>query len=283
MSATRILVTLVVCGCSTDSTVDMGQLFVADWGANAIVRFDGATGAPIDVFAAGSEQRVDRPASVRPGPDGELYLAGFGRGDVVRYDLETGAMMNVFYRDTTLLEEPVELAFAGDELVVLGNDTANLVVLARDGRVARTFGYPMMRGGHDFALADGLVYVATDSHPELGHAVQVWDVARGVLVRSFGGRDELASATGIAVAGGIAYVCDYQLDRVVRYDDVTGASLGTLDARLESPISLELGPDGALYVLDAAGIHRLDPETGADRGLLVDVTGLEYPRSFTFI
>ena len=258
------------------------ELFVADWGADAIVRFDGATGELLDVFAAGNELHVDRPASVRLGPDGQLYSAGFGRGDVVRYDLSSGAMMGVFYRDTALLEEPVELAFAGDELVVLGNDTANLVVLAADGTLARTFGYPIMRGGHDFALADDLVYIAADSHPELGHAIQVWDLATGAFVRSFGSRDELASATGIAVHDGIVYACDYQLDRVVRYDAATGASLGIL-ATIESPISLELGPDGALYVLAATGIHRLDPRTGADRGRLVDTTGLDYPRSFTFI
>lgn len=257
-------------------------MFVADWGADAIVRYDGASGALAGVFAAGSEQRVDRPASVRRGPNDELYLAGFGRGDVVRYDLASGAMMDVFYRDTTLLEEPVELAFAGDELVVLGNDTANLVVLAASGTVARTFGYPIMRGGHDFAIADGQVFVATDSHPELGHAIQVWDLATGELVASFGGRDELASTTGIAVHDGVVYACDYQLDRVVRYDAATGASLGIL-VELDQPISLEIGPDGTLYVLDAEGIQRIDPETGARRGRYVDTSLLEYPRSFTFI
>ena len=283
MSATRTAVIgICLAACTSEPTSIEEDVFVADWGADAIVRYDGVTGELVGVFAAGSELRVDRPASVRRGPGDQLYSAGFGRGDVVRYDLASGAMMDVFYRDTTLLEEPVELAFAGDELVVLGNDTANLVVLAPNGTVARTFGYPIMRGGHDFAIAEGQVFVATDSHPELGHAIQVWDLASGTLVRSFGAYDELASATGIAVHDGIVYACDYQLDRVVRYDAATGASLGML-VELAEPISLEVGPDGALYVLDADGIQRLDRETGEYLGRLVDTTGLEYPRSFTFI
>ena len=99
---------------------------------------------------------------------------------------------------------------------------------------------------------------------------------------SFGGRDELASATGIAVHDAIVYACDYQLDRVVRYDAATGASLGIL-VELDQPISLDIGPDGELYVLDAGGVQRIDPETGAHRGRLVDTSALEYPRSFTFI
>ena len=267
-------------------------LFVTDRGADAILRYDGVTGQFQDVFAAGSAQRIDRPSSVRLGPSGHMYLAGFGRGDVVRYDVASGSMMDVFYWDTTLLEEPVELTFRGDELLVLGNDTQNAVVIGPDGRARRSFGYPEMRAAHDFVLSSDQrhVHVATDLHPQLGSALQTWDVETGQLVRHFGTSGELDTATGVALRdNGQLYVCDEQRDQIARFDPTTGAALATTvtpaSGLLDGPISLEFGPDGALYVLDRRGIHRMDPDTGEQLSLLVAVGDgrTEAPRSFTFV
>src|SRR5688572_12856706 len=118
----RAIGLLVLVGCAAEP-VEPSTLLISDYRANAIFRYDGVTGEFLGTFAQGSEQRVDRPAGLRKGPDDQLYTAGFGRGEVVRYDLASGRMMDVFYWDTALLEEPVELAFHGNELVVLGNDT----------------------------------------------------------------------------------------------------------------------------------------------------------------
>lgn len=267
-------------------------LFVVDRGGDAVLRYDGVTGQFDDVFAAGITQQIDRPSSVRLGPSGHIYLAGFGRGEVVRYDVASGSMMDVFYQDTTLLEEPVELAFRGDELLVLGNDTQNLVGIAPDGRTLRSFGYPEMRAAHDFVLGadERQVFVATDTHPQLGTAVQAWDVETGQLVHHFGTAGELATATGIALRdNGQLYVCDEQRNQVARFDPWTGAALATTvtgdSGLLDAPISLEFGPDGALYVLDANGIHRMDPDTGVELSLLVSREDgrIAAARSFTFL
>lgn len=263
-------------------------VFISDYRANAIFRYDGVTGEFGGVFAAGAAQRVDRPASVRLGPTGQLYSAGFGRGDVVRYDMHSGAMMDVFYWDTTLLEEPVELLFHGEELVVLGNDTKNIVVIDPAGTVVRSFGDPTMRAAHDFVIVDGTLYVATESHPQLGSAIQAWDLATGTLLHHFGTIDELAFAAGIAHGpDGLLYVCDFERDRVVRFDPSTGASLGVLvgESVLTEPVSLDFGPDGTLHVLDRIGLHRFDARTGADLSLLVSATDghLVRPLGFTFV
>jgi outer membrane protein assembly factor BamB len=283
------LIVLLAPSCSTIDTHDGGappsQLFITDY-ADAIVRYDGVTGDFVDLFA-GAAQQVDRPASVRLGPNGQLYSAGFGRGDISRYDITTGALIDVFYWDTDLLEEPVELRFLGDQLIVLGNDTANAVVIGPNGRAVRELGYPTMRWANDFVIGlDNNLYVATQSHPQLGTAVQVWDPATGTLLRHFGTPDQLAWATGIAVdAGGILYACDYQLERVVRFDPATGEWLGVLvDRGLRAPVSLDFGPDGKLYVLDADGLHGFDAITGEPTGTLVHVgEQLHRPAGFTFV
>ncbi len=277
--------------CATCTESSPSTLFVTDRGGDAIVRYDGVTGEFRDVFAAGSAQHIDRPSSVRLGPGGDIYLAGFGRGDVVRYDLSSGSMMDVFFQDSEVLEEPVELMFAGDQLFVLGNDTQNLVEVDRQGHLRSVFGDPEMRAAHDFVLGpDHTVYVGVDSHPQLGTAVQVWDTSTGALLRTFGTPDELAAATSMALGpDGLLYVGDHQRDQIVTLDPRTGAARGILvssaSARLATPVSLDFGPDGALYVLDDLGIHRLDPSTGDELSLFVrsDDGHLERPRSFTFI
>ncbi|MBA3818259.1 MAG: hypothetical protein H0X17_05165 [Deltaproteobacteria bacterium] len=255
------------------------ELLISDYRANAIFRYDGVTGAPAGVFAQGSAQRVDRPASVRLGPDGQLYAAGFGRGEVVRYDAHSGAMMDVFFWDTAELEEPVELMFRGDELIVLGNDTNNAVVIGPDGVIARSFGYPHIRGAHDFAVGgDDRMYIATD------RAIQVWDIASGTQLPALASTGELAMAVGIALdPDGVIHVADWERGRITRHA-ADGTDLGVLIDGLVNPISLDFGPDGALYVMDARGVHRHDARTGDHLALLVARDDrLLYPRSFTFV
>lgn len=293
------IVLVLLAGCAEDAPDceacqprPPSTLFVADRGTQAILRYDGVTGQFEDVFAAGQAQRIDRPAGVRLGPSGHIYLAGFGRGDVVRYDVASGAMRGVFYWDTTLLEEPMDLVFRGDELLVLGNDTRNVVVLDATGTAVRDFGFPQMSGATDLTLGpdQDTLYVATISHPELGTGVQAWDVASGQLVHHFGDYTDLAMASTLALRDdGTLYVADWERGQVVRFDPRTGARLQVVveaaSGLLSAPVSLDFGPDGALYVLDALGVHRLDPDTGVELSLLVDVGDghNQRPRSFTFL
>ncbi|MBA3395026.1 MAG: hypothetical protein H0T89_20435 [Deltaproteobacteria bacterium] len=273
------LIGLLVTGCADVAPASVAsQLFISDYRANAIFRYDGDSGGFLGVFAEGSEQRVDRPAGVRFGPRDQLYAAGFGRGEIVRYDVHSGAMMDVFYWDTALLEEPVELAFHGDELVVLGNDTQNIVVLAPDGRAMRSFGYPIMQGAHDFAFGGAdRVYVATDT------AIQIWNLATGTQLGQLGTPDQLARATSVAVdRDETIFVADWERGRVVRYA-ADGSWLGILADGFVGPIAIELGLDGALYVLDRTGVVRLDAADGDNRSQLVAGDQLVSPRGFTFV
>jgi sugar lactone lactonase YvrE len=280
VTASTLLFALVAAGCATEAGSPPTTVFISDYSASAVVRYDGATGDLIDVFAAGEDDHIDRPANVRLGPDGNLYLAGFGHGDIVRFD-RGGTMMGVFFQDTRVLEEPVELLFHGEELVILGNDTQNAIVLASDGSLRRSFGYPTMRAGHDFAFGpDGLLYVATELHPTLGTAIQVWDLATGSLVRSFGA---LEFATSLAFDHhGTLYVTDLFAGRVERFDPTTGQHVDTLIENLDLPVSLDFGFDGKLYVLDDAGIQRFD-EGRADGMLVPFAAPLRRPRGFTFV
>lgn len=274
---------LVLLAACTEVIPEDPTVYVSDYRANAIVRYD-LGGELIDVFAEGAEQRVDRPASVRRGPDGMLYSAGFGRGDINRYD-SAGQMMDVFYWDTRLLEEPVELEFQADHLFVLGNDTKNLVEIDAAGRFVRELGYPTMRGAQDFVLDGRLAYVATEHHPQLGTSLQVWDLDTGTLTRSFATLDEVAFASGLVLHDGALLISDLERGTITRFDPITGDNLGVLVEGLLVPVEIDIGPDGRLYALDLTGLHAYDATSGAALGTLIEVAGgpLERPLGFTFV
>ncbi len=290
-----VVTTVSTTGCADDpadrctACVDRppSAVFVTDRATNAILRYDGVTGTFEGTFAQGAEQRIDRPAGVRLGPSGHIYLAGFGRGEVVRFDVASGQMHDVFYGDTTLLEEPMDLAFRGDDLLVLGNDTRNVVVLDRSGAPRRELGWPTMRAAQDLVMADDgrTLFVATESHPDLGSAIQVWDVETGALLRHFAPYHQLAFASAIALRDdGTLYAADWERGTVVVLDASSGEHLGDLVSGLSTPTALELGPDSALYVLDATGLRRFDPDTGRELAVLVEAGDghLVRPRGFTF-
>jgi sugar lactone lactonase YvrE len=273
-----LAIAILGAACSNATSSPPSVMFVADRTANQIVRFDGETGAFEGVVA-----EIDRPSSTRLGPDGALYVAGFGDSNIVRVDPWTGADLGELYRDTAVLEEPVELMFEGPELYVLGHDTHNAIAIEPGGTMIHDVGYPDMRGAHDFVFGpDGLLYVATEHDASTGMAMQVWNVELGDMVARFGTLDQLANATGIALVGNQLYVTDYERGTLVRFDSRCERADVLVDD-LAHPISLELGPDGLLYVIDDAGIQRFTIE--GDRAGLVVPRG-EYlvgPRSLTFV
>jgi len=251
-------------------------MFVADRTANRIVRFDGVTGDWLGELAA-----IDRPSSVRLGPERMLYVAGFGDSAIVRIDARTGAPSGMFFQDTEILEEPVELVFRGAELVVLGHDTHNAIVIDPSGAMVHDVGYPDMRGAHDFVFGPGdLMYVATQYDVTLGSAIQVWDLALGAMVDRFASLDQLANATGIATVDDALYITDYERGQLVRF---SGHAMEILADDLVHPIGLELGPDGLLYVIDDRGIHRYATD-GSYVSLFAAIgEHLVGPRSATFV
>lgn len=276
MTRRLVFVVVALAACADTFEPPPSVMLVADRAGDRIVQFDGDTGE-----WRGEVVAVDRPSSTRLGPDGMLYVAGFGRSEIVRIDPRAGGVPDRFFKNTEVLEEPVELLFRGAELVVLGHDTSNAVVVDPSGAMVQEIGYPDMRGAHDFAFADnGLLYVATGYDVELRSSIQVWDVEAGVMVHRLGTLAQVANATGIVAVDDAIYVTDYERGRLIRFD---GDRPHAIAVGLEHPISLELGPDGRFYVVDERGIHRIERD-GTYVSLFVSVGDhLAGPRSVTFL
>lgn len=96
-----------------------GNLYVANFFANNITKYDGKTGAPLGVFVSSG---LTNPSDLRFGPDGNLYVANYGTTTVVRYDALTGAPLAAdagkAFASGGDLSQPTSIKFQGNTMYV---------------------------------------------------------------------------------------------------------------------------------------------------------------------
>ncbi len=280
--------------CPTGADCDVqetepGVLLVADRATNYVSRWASGAGDFLGHFIEPNNTRTNGPTALAFRDDGHAFVANFRRGEVLSYDGFSGRFNRVFFHDSFMLEEPVAIRFRNDHMFLLGNDTRNLLVLDDQGEVVKELGRSVIRYAHDFRFGpDGLVYIATSWDPKRAGMVQVWDVDRGVRVRSFGTADELDEATSLTFGpDGLLYVSDVVSERVVRFDPRTGDMIDTfVDASdgLVRPCALEFGAGADLYVISDVDVLRFHGATGELRSVFVhgESAGLVDPRSLTW-
>ena len=117
----------------TLSSAPQGQLLVSSEETNAILRYDGQTGAFLDVFAPPADQ-LSQPQGLVFGPDGHLYLSSTATDAILRYDGQTGVFRDIFVsRGSGGLAAPAGLVFGPDSNLYVTSTGTN-AVLRYDGR-----------------------------------------------------------------------------------------------------------------------------------------------------
>jgi DNA-binding beta-propeller fold protein YncE len=106
-------------------------LLVSSGETDSVIRYDGTTGAFIDIFASG--RGLAGPNGMSFGPDGNLDVGSAKDNRVLRYDGTTGAFIDAFIpAGSGGLGEPDGIAFGPDgNLYVVNESAAN--VLRFDG------------------------------------------------------------------------------------------------------------------------------------------------------
>jgi len=205
-----------------------GAVAVSPGDADRVLRYDGQTGAYIDMFVETGSGGLDVPMGIVFGPwDGDLYVVSLITNEVLRYDGETGAFLDVFAAAGGLasMVRPVDLRFG------------------RDGNLY---------------VANGIGANVARIHWRTGEAID------NFVPPGFGGLDH---ATGLLVGpDGNLYVADYYESRIMRYDGRTGAMLPSAGAAprtaefvtpgsggLAGPYGLAFFPTGAPAAPDALG------------------------------
>jgi len=130
---------------------DGNMYVVSEYGGNpddvkgAVLRYNGATGAFVDLFAD-HYPRYGIPKGLTFGPDGNLYVTE-NRG-VLRYDGSTGAFLDIFVASTPSLFVFRGLTFGPDGDLYLA-DHAHDQVLRYDGATGAPLGVFASGGGLD--------------------------------------------------------------------------------------------------------------------------------------
>lgn len=96
-----------------------GKLLVASFDSDAVLRYDGSTGAFLDVFVAPGSDGLDGPdAGITFGPDGNLFVPSFFSNEILVYSRVDGAPLGAFVSSGGALSRPRDLVFRRGELFV---------------------------------------------------------------------------------------------------------------------------------------------------------------------
>ena len=250
-------------------------------------------GPVVDTESLSGRFRPFRPSSVAVHED-RLLVTQFSTGELLAFRVADGQFDGIVFENSPeanapRMEEPCMLRVMGGETWVLGNDTENILVLDDQGAVLNEIGRgpAYMRKPHGFDVtSDGLLYVAlSPSTPGRG-LIQSWDVSLGRPVGEFAPHGEVEDGTSVTVMPDeTVIVADWFGNQVLRYDRHTGENIEVvLDASdgLEQPISVTVGGDETLYILDGAGVIRLD-DTGSKRIVDGKHQGLDWARGITAV
>ncbi|MCO6458585.1 MAG: tandem-95 repeat protein [Pirellulaceae bacterium] len=203
-----------------------GNLYVASFATNQILRFNGTTGEFIDVFVGAG---LDGPMVPLFGGDvnfdgvPELYVTSFNSDSVIRYDGATGLSLGTFVLPASGgLDGPTDMVFRGGDLYVASS--LNDRVLRYDGTFGTSLGVYIgaALGGLDDPQGiafDGMGNLYVNSRG--ANAVFVYDNQPvPALLTTL--TDPLLLQPGLGLrfspGGGSLYVSSTGADSVLRYD-----------------------------------------------------------------
>ncbi|MCB9685524.1 MAG: hypothetical protein H6738_21015 [Alphaproteobacteria bacterium] len=256
------------------------EVWVADQGAGELIVWRSRDPGGADLVADAARLGDGfAPSAVAVDGDG-LLVADFATGALTSLTTD-GAVLGrtrVDPAQAVRLEEPCAVRVEGAHLLVLANDSRNLVELTRDGEVVRELGAERpLRSAHGFDLLDAdLVIVASSpTTPDAG-LLGIWDLATGDRVSDLARWPRLEEATDVlALDDGTVAVADWWTGTVSRWDPSTGERLEDLGEGLAHPVALDRGPDGAIWVLADDGAWRI----GDDGAELEAPLALRWPRN----
>jgi hypothetical protein len=102
-----------------------GKLYVVSGGTNAVLRYDGVTGAFLDTFVGPGSGGLNNPNDLAFGPGGDLYVSSSGSNQVLRYDGASGAFLDV---GAGLLASPCGITFGSDGSLYIAAGPSNEVL-----------------------------------------------------------------------------------------------------------------------------------------------------------
>lgn len=251
--------------------LDMGRgenLYVAAQ-ADFVREYFATSGYPIQNLAAGV---VVDPHDCIFGADRQLYVASYTNDRIVRINVDTGTSSTFVAAGSGGLDGPSSLVFSPNgNLFVASRLTSSVIQYnGATGALVGTF-VPAASGGlsQPYGLIfgpNGNLFVTSGNN-----TVIQYNGATGALIGTFvtAGSGGLSGPRGLTfLPDGDLVVASFSNSRLLRYDGVTGASLGQFNngPTMESAWGVRVGPDGNVYAIRSSGTIRVQAYK-ADTGL----------------
>lgn len=235
------------------------DLLVASFNSNEVLRYDGATGAFVSDFVSSGSGGVAGPVDVEYGPDGNLYVSSSASDEILRYDGSTGAFTDAFITaGSGGLDSPFGFTFGPDgNLYVASRGTSE--VLRYDGATGTfidafvTAGSGGLEYTNDVTFGpDGNLYVASEAFPSANDAVLRYDGTTGAFIDLFAATVNSGAQDIVFGPDGNLYLITPHDFRILRSSGTTAGSMTEFSSGGSTPVSMNFGNDGHLYVSNGA-------------------------------
>lgn len=261
-----------------------GELLVANFVGDRVLRFDARTGAPRGEFASTPE--LDGALGMDVGADGAVYVASEEANRVLRFDARTGAFLGRFVWDdpdtavdeTGGLQGPGAVLFGPDGLLYVSSFDGD-AVLRYDRRGGFLDEFVVSHDGGLDGPDAGMVFGPGGDLFVPGfysHAVHRYDGVTGEFVERFTPADgSLRGPRTLVFRGPHLVVSSERSDSVVRFDAVTGQYVDTPWRGIPAPAGMVFLADGAVVVVsvDAQAVVRYAGEAAPEELLVAPGTG----------
>lgn len=207
-----------------------GNLYVADWTGNRVLRFSGWNGAFLSVLA---DTNLNHPSGIAFGSDNNAYVCnsdGGFNGDVTVFDGASGTPLRSF--GSGMLQDPYGIKFGPDGLLYIADRRAGVlrfnVATGDAGVFLSPTNFPGYPGAFDLAFGTGGDLYVSYGHNSAGQVFR-FDVSSGSKLGVF------ASGHGLWNSVGMVFGRDSKLyvasnnygnggtEGLFRFDGATGA------------------------------------------------------------